>query len=236
MIKPLIALTFRSDNPYERRKEMDYIQWVNRWGGECRIISPGKKDPLKDVSGLLLTGGEDISPQRYGENNLGCEKINLERDNFEIKVLKTAFRKRLPILAICRGIQVLAVYLGGSLFQHIPNEPLFKNHHPKPIIHRGQRRTDSTHKIMIEPESHLGCWVQQKHTMVNSNHHQAIRSLPKHVRITAQTKDGGVEAIEIPGKHFVMGLQWHPERWEKISSRAIIKGFLKISTRIISLR
>ena len=234
MIKPLIALTFRTDNPYERRKEMDYIHWVERWGGECRIISPGKKDPLRGVSGLLLTGGEDIAPQRYGEDNVGCEKINLERDDFELKVLKTAFTKRLPILAICRGIQVLAVYLGGMLYQHIPKEPLFKNHQPKPIIHRGQRKTDSTHRIKIKPESYLGHWVQQKHTMVNSNHHQAIRSLPKHVRISAQTKDGVVEAIEIPGKHFVMGVQWHPERWEKKSSKAIIRGFLKISKRTVS--
>src|SRR2546425_10097025 len=155
----------------------DYSDWVSRGGGSFRIVIPQDHHPLDGVSGLLLTGGQDVSPDRYGEPNRYCVRVNAERDDFEIGLLRTAFRQDLPVLAICRGMQLLVVALGGTI-------------------------------------------------LVNSHHHQGIRSLPNDLLIAARSLDGLIEAVESPARRFVLGLQWHPERWQDNSSARIMEAFL----------
>ncbi len=227
MIKPVIAVTLRSKEICGRKKPKAYLDWVKQWGGEHRVMAPGEKHPLKEVSGLILSGGEDIDPQRYGEKNWGCEKINPARDAFELKLVRTALRLNLPVLAVCRGIQVLAVALGGSLIQHLPRDLHDSKHHISRIVHRGPRRLESRHQIQISLGTKLFHIIQRSRILVNSFHHQAIGGLPRGVRVSACSRDGVIEAIEVPGKRFVIGVQWHPERWEHHSSKALMQGFLE---------
>lgn len=220
MKSPLVAVAARSKAPGVIAKIKPYTEWVTRGGGVPRLIAPGDRAPLAGVQGLLLVGGEDVAPERYGETNRHCETINPERDAFELTLLKSALRRNLPILAVCRGIQVLAVAIGGTLYQDLPREM------DTGSTHRGPRETDTTHSITVEVGSRLAGLIRRHTLTVNSHHHQAVRALPKSARIVACSTDHVIEAVEYPAKRFVIGVQWHPERWDHPSSAALMKGFL----------
>ena len=210
----------------------DYSDWVSRGGGSFRIVTPEDQHPLDGVSGLLLTGGQDVSPDRYGEPNRYCVRVNAERDDFEIGLLRTAFRQDLPVLAICRGMQLLVVALGGTLYQDLGRE-LLKDRKASPTIgHRGSGHTDTTHEIKIQSGTRLAGLIGQETILVNSHHHQGIRSLPNNLLIAARSLDGLIEAVESPARRFVLGLQWHPERWQDNSSARIMKAFLAACSEV----
>ena len=220
---PRIAVALRARDPKIVRKAKAYLDWVERGGGAVRLVAPGESRPLSGADGLLLLGGEDVAPDRYGEADRRCERINPQRDAFELALLRSALRKNLPILGICRGVQVLAVALGGTLYQDLSAElPRGRSR----VIHRGPRHTDSRHRVAIEKDTALARLIGRDRALVNSHHHQAVRALPPGMRVTARSADGMIEAIEHPGKRFVVGIQWHPERWPHESSEAIMLGFL----------
>jgi putative glutamine amidotransferase len=161
------------------------------------------------VDGLILPGGVDIHPSRYGEEVLPeCGKIDAVRDAIEVRLADWAVREEKPLLAICRGIQVLNVALGGSLYQDIgAARPESGRHDWYP----GFARDRLSHRIQITAGSRLAGIVHHSHLEVNSLHHQAVKVVGKGLHVSATAEDGIIEGLEVPGHPFALGVQWHPE-------------------------
>jgi len=160
---------------------------------------------MAGFSGLILTGGTDVDPALYGEDrHPKTEKSDLERDEVELRLFQQALAHDLPVFAICRGLQLMNVALGGTLTQHL--DP--------PDRHRVKRPPKSApaHEVRIEPGTLLSSIARTGAWHVTSRHHQAVKTLGAGLRISAiDPVDGTVEAIERPDKAFVLGVQWHPE-------------------------
>jgi putative glutamine amidotransferase len=170
------------------------------------------------VLGLVLTGGEDVEPARYGRApHPKLEDTDPARDAAELALIAVARERRLPILAICRGIQILNVALGGTLYQDLGSE------RPGPITHTGN---DSRHAIRVEPGSLLERTLGTRSATVNSRHHQAIRDLAPGLRAVAWAEDGLIEAAEPSdaGEPWTLAVQWHPE---DLTERALFDGFAR---------
>ena len=157
--------------------------------------------------GFLFTGGQDVSPQMYGEAmKPTCGELCPARDTLERELLYRALERDKPILGICRGIQFLNVALGGTLYQDLPTE------HPSEIEHSMKPPYDqAAHTVRILPDTPLAALLQKQELGVNSCHHQAIRSLAPSLVEMARSTDDLIEAVYLPGKTFVWGVQWHPE-------------------------
>jgi putative glutamine amidotransferase len=222
---PRIAVIVKSRDTKVLRDVKPYLRWVTRHHGEPAPVFVGQRVP-RSAQGILLLGGEDVDPARYGETDRYCERINETRDAFEWEVLDDALVRNLPILAVCRGIQVLAVALGGTLYQDLPIERREEGVRSR-VAHRGPQHTDSSHRVSIEPGTILARLIARKTILVNSHHHQAIRKTPPRMRVAARATDGTIEALEHLDHGFVLGIQWHPERWTHPSSDAIMKGLLQ---------
>ena len=166
---------------------------------------------LQRVDGILLPGGGDIDPSEYALNGNGIGKsysVDKDRDRVELLVAQTAVSTQKPLLAICRGIQVLNVALGGTLWEDIEAEK------PDAMAHDNYRkmpRNHLAHTVNIAPDSCLAQLIGTQQTAVNSLHHQGIRDLAPNLTVSATADDGLIEAVEIPGHPFTLGVQWHPE-------------------------
>jgi putative glutamine amidotransferase len=190
-----------------------YVRALLTAGGVPLILSPLIGAPLAGPAldgcdGVLLTGGEDIDPSWYGaEASPLLSPPSQERDLFELALFAVARQRGLPILGICRGIQLINVALGGTLFQDLPSE------HPSVVDHRPpSSRTARTHGVRIQPGSRAAAALDATHIMVNSSHHQAIRDLAPGLLATAWTDDGVIEAAEsAAGGSWLLAVQWHPE-------------------------
>ena len=192
---------------------MHYVQAVEAAGGVPLILpltqSADILNQLLDVcDGLLLTGGFDIDPSWYGEEpHAKIEQINPLRDVTEMILTKEALSLDMPIFAICRGMQVLNVAAGGSLYQDIASQT---DHDT--LLHF-QKLTEEypSHSIMVDP----GCWLHHmagdERIRVNSYHHQAVKDVARGFRITARAGDGVAEAMSSETHTFAHGVQWHPE-------------------------
>lgn len=221
---PLIAIT-------ECRKLEDYKQAIHS-GAEVRIVDHATtvSDALDGAHGLMLTGGDDVSPARYNEPpHATVVEIAPERDDFEIALILEARQRDLPILAICRGLQVLNVACGGSLIQDIPSQM------PGALVHKlaspPHQPFDFAHEVWVERDSLLATLLKERLTgdacEVNSRHHQAVNKVAGGFRVTATAPDGIVEAIEDPSVRFCLGVQWHPENfWRTGEFRGLFEGFL----------
>lgn len=162
---------------------------------------------LEKIDGLLLTGGNDVPPQRYGEEP--HEKtlcVHPDKDISDNNLVCVAMQMKKPILAICYGVQLVNVVLGGSLIQDIPSEGT------SPIIHKDSQNEQYTHPVTVEKKSLLYKIIGTEHIETNSTHHQAIKRLGMGLKDTAYTSDGIIEAIELKDYPFLVGVQWHPER------------------------
>ena len=190
----------------------DYSQAILHAGGAPLII-PAAQDKnsigaiLDSVQGLILSGGPDIHPRRYGEEPLaGLGEVDEALDQMELLAAAAAVAKNLPVLGICRGIQVLNVALGGSLYQDIASQV------PESICHTPKTdKAVNTHTVRIEAGSRLKKIIGKPEIWVNGKHHQAVKDLAPGLAATAHAQDGVVEAVELPAKRFVLGVQWHPE-------------------------
>lgn len=189
-----------------------YFDGIQKAGG-IPIMLPFTTDQnilaqcIDMCDGILLTGGHDVSPMIYGMEpevpNLGCK---LERDLMESIVLKYALEKEKAVLGICRGIQFLNAYLGGTLYQDLPIQ------RPSSIEHHQQPPYDvPAHKNIIEKDSPLYRLLNKEEIMVNSYHHQAIKDIAPDLIPMAISEDGIVEAVYMPSKKYVWAFQWHPE-------------------------
>ncbi len=190
-----------------------YLRAVQEAGGVPVLLPPQLDEPAVDAlmaaaDGLLLTGGGDVDPARFGEApHPTCYDVAPRRDTVETRAVERALDRGIPVLAICRGIQVLNVALGGSLYQDIASEP------GSPIAH-GQKapRDQPTHRVAVKPGSRLAETLGADEVEVNSMHHQSVRALGRGLVEVAWAPDGIVEGLEMPdSSRFVLGVQWHPE-------------------------
>lgn len=179
---------------------------------------------LDQVAGLILSGGPDLHPRFYGESpqvNLG--EVDEELDRIELAFARRGIEKDLPVFGICRGIQVLNVSLGGTLYQDITSQV------PDAIGHQQKAaKFTNSHRIVLQPQSLLGGILGQQSIWVNGKHHQAIKDPAPDLAIDALAPDGVVEAVHHPGKRFVLGVQWHPEGTFKndVHSHQLFRSFV----------
>lgn len=170
---------------------------------------------LERLHGLVLPGGGDIDPRRYGEEpRVELRNLDPEREAFEIELAREAVARGIPVLGICLGLQVLAVALGGRLEQHLPDLPAA-------IPHEGD---GVTHGVRIDPSSALARIVGATSVVTNSRHHQAPSDLPPLLRESGRTSDGVIEAVEGPG--FTIGVGWHPETMGDPPSTRLLDAFV----------
>jgi putative glutamine amidotransferase len=177
-----------------------------------------------DYDGILFAGGEDVDPSLYDEQKkYDSVHTDRARDAFELALLDSALERRLPILGICRGIQMINVKFGGTLYQDLKNDTAMELDHRQP-----DDRTQPVHAvIMSDPESRLAGAFQGS-CRVNSLHHQAIRRLGRGLKVTARSEDGLAEAVEAADDYpFLMAVQWHPEEMADVpEQRKIFQQFL----------
>ena len=225
---PIIGITFghNEDDPTN-----NYIRAIEEHGGIARSLYPGApSEAFKGLKGLLLTGGPDIDPIHYGEKQHETTDIDFERDALELPLCKRAMEEDFPVFGICRGIQIMNVAMRSSLYQDIPSQ--FNNH----LIHKVMKNTsDSWHYIKIQPGSLLNQITDDTITKVNSRHHQALKVIGAGFTVTAQSKDGIIEAIEDKSKKFMLGVQYHPERMFKEQGSLELKEHAaKLFTKFIN--
>ena len=180
------------------------------------------------LDGLLLPGGVDVSPAAYGEKtHEKFGRVDEELDRTELELARWAVSADLPLLAICRGIQVLNVALGGTLYQDIESQmPQAMEHHR--FRSRDYPPNDRAHPVKIAPQSRLSAALGAAQVMTNSRHHQAIKVLAPALIETARTADGLIEGVEIPEARLIIGVQWHPENLvdEDLPSRRLFETFV----------
>ena len=190
----------------------DYVRAVSKNGG-VPLILPVTADEeiikrqVEKLDGLIITGGHDISPTSYGEEPLVKLGETLPiRDSFDRLLFKYAIKKNIPILGICRGLQMMNVYFGGSLYQDLSyNKVSYVKHDQE------DGPTLATHSISIEEDSWLYKSLGEGEVLVNSFHHQAIKDLASDLRVVARAKDGVIEAVEHKSYGYMLGVQFHPE-------------------------
>ena len=230
-MKPVIGLTCSTssegDSKGVRRYSCPepYVRRVEEAGGIpilLPIADPSRvPELLALVDGVILIGGDDVDPSLYGEKphrKLG--PVDRLRDEFEIEVVRYAAAEALPALGICRGCQVMNVAMGGTLIQDIPSEVTGS------LLHSG--RYDSAHDAIVTPGTRLHRALGKSNVAVNSHHHQSVGVPAEGFDVTARTSDGVIEAAELPGHVFFLGVQWHPERMPKSdSTRRLFRAFLE---------
>ncbi len=190
----------------------DYSRAVLLSGG-APVLIPAAQDRksivtvLDRLDGVILSGGPDVHPRFYGEEPLArLGDLDEELDLMELDLTRAVLERDMPLFAVCRGIQVLNVALGGTLFQDISAQVEGAINHVQPAP-----KSVTTHKVTLEPESMLSGILGRRTIMVNGRHHQAIKDAAPDLSITARARDQVVEAVEWPGRRFVLGVQWHPE-------------------------
>lgn len=194
---------------------------VLKWTTDEKTI----EEYINTCDGFIFTGGEDVEPSRYGEETLPeCGDIILERDEFEFLFFSHVLESRKPVLAICRGCQVLNVAFGGTLWQDIPSQVSNTyTHHPSPLKMIAER----THNAVIVQNTKLHSILKTNKTKINSMHHQAIKDLGAGLMLSAVSTDGIPEAFELPGHPFLVAVQWHPEwLFPDDDSRALFSAFI----------
>jgi putative glutamine amidotransferase len=209
-----------------------YVTALERAGLIPLIVPPlssaeAAASVLDSVAGLVLTGGEDVDPARYGEKrHEKVVSVNAARDATEAALVEEARARGTPVLAICRGIQILNVALGGSLVQDIPTQCESTIDHDEEGA-----RTSRSHEITIEPGSLIARAVGTEHCSVNSFHHQSVKRVADGMRVTARSPDGIIEGIESTDEDWwAMGVQWHPEEMTESAEpwdRGLFKAFAK---------
>lgn len=189
-----------------------YVQAVERAGGRPLLVPPseeGIEETLDALDALIFSGGSDLSPETYGqEPHPETYGVVPERDDAELALLTAALERDLPVLAICRGSQVLNVALGGDLLQHLPEVVGDEKHKHTPGAY-------ADHDVSIEPGTRIGTLLGE-HAPVKSHHHQGFGRLGSGLVETARAEDGTIEAVEDASRRFTLGVLWHPEAGEDL--------------------
>jgi putative glutamine amidotransferase len=207
--RPLIGITRCS-------KLEDYVASIERTGARVRVleVSESPRTVLGEVHGVLLTGGGDVDPVFYGEDRHDTvEDAEPGRDEFELDLARRAMASQVPLLAICRGAQVLNVAAGGTLVQDIPSSI-----HTELMHQVAEPKNADCHDISIRPGTRLasalgGAVESSCSCRVNSRHHQSVGRIGKNIVVNATAPDGVIEGIESEDSPFCVGVQWHPENF-----------------------
>ncbi len=206
-MRPIIGITCK--NGEDRSHPTNYIRAVEEYNGTPIILFPdGPEVALGEMDGLLLTGGGDIHPDHFNQAwHPKLLYVDEKRDALEIPLCQEALDADIPVFGVCRGIQIMNVATGGSLYQDIKTE-----YRQDALPHKKVKGKDSQHEIEIEPGSRLSEIIAAHQAVVNSAHHQALDEIGEGFVVTARSTDGIIEAIEAPSKQFAIGVQYHPER------------------------
>jgi putative glutamine amidotransferase len=190
-----------------------YVHAIERAGGRPLVVPPseeGLEETLAVLDGLVFSGGSDVHPELYdAEPHPATTDVQEERDRAELALLTAALERDMPVLAVCRGSQVLNVARGGDLVQHLPDL----------IGHEGHKHTPgefSDHDVTLEPETRVGRLLGER-APVKSHHHQGFGRIGEGLREAAWAEDGTIEALEDPSKRFALGVLWHPEEGEDMA-------------------
>ncbi len=189
-----------------------YVHAVVRAGGAPLLVPPGAgvEETLDAVDALIFSGGSDLDPELYGAAaHTETNGVVRERDDFELSLMQAALARDLPVLAICRGSQVLNVALGGGLEQHVPDRV-------GTAVHKETPGVFAEHDVAVLPETQLASILGDRHD-VKSHHHQGFGDLGQGLRESARAPDGTVEALEAPERRFTLGVLWHPEEGEDLA-------------------
>jgi len=216
-------------------KQHDYEESVRRAGGDVRILNYARDAPaelVRSVDGILLPGGGDVHPSIYhAAPHAAFDAAEPGRDEYELELARRAAEADVPLLAICRGIQVLNVARGGTLVQHIPDELR------DALNHRVAEPSYAiAHDVWIAEGSRLAQILRERiegdTCPVNSRHHQALKDVGEGLVVTATAPDGVIEAVEDPTRRFCLGVQWHPENFYRTGEfREIFEAFVNASRR-----
>lgn len=181
----------------------DYTEAVIQAGGRPVLIPPHEDtDVLRVLDGLVLTGGPDLGPELYGAEPEPMTVTHPERDSAEMPLVHRALELDLPVLGVCRGMQLLAVAAGGSLHQHLPDVLGHEKHRPAPAVY-------GEHDASFVPGSRIA-GLMGDDLAIRCFHHQGVTDAGK-LTVTGRAEDGLIEAVEDPSRRFVLGVQWHPE-------------------------
>ena len=199
-MSPKVLVVYR-----ENAEVQPYARAIESAGAEPVLAEARTGLTIGACSGLLLTGGDDVDPALYGEiASPETEPPDRERDAVEAALIDEALARDLPLLGICRGMQILNVHRGGSLVQHLPTAARH--------VRRTPDRSLPAHRVAIEPGSLLATIAGRDAWDVNSRHHQAVARLAGGFNICGRDpEDGTIEAIELPSRRYVLAVQWHPE-------------------------
>jgi gamma-glutamyl-gamma-aminobutyrate hydrolase PuuD len=188
----------------------DYVRAIEHAGARALLVPPsedGVEETLDALDGILFSGGADLDPEVYGAKaHPETNGVRPARDRAEIALLEAALARDMPVLAVCRGVQVMNVARGGDLVQHLPDVVGNESH-------REVKGTFSEHPVRIEDGSKLGAVVADR-APVKSSHHQGLGRVGEGLREVAWADDGTIEGLEDPGRRFALGVLWHPEAGE----------------------
>ena len=228
-MKPIIGILAEIDDEKTVKIQDTYVKTVERLGG-IPIVIPyaDNESTLTEFSdicdGFIFTGGADIDPKHYGEDKKAtCGGIQQYRDDLELRLFNVIIKTKKPIIAICRGIQLVNVALGGTLYQDIPSEK------PSEIFHQQKEpKFAMSHGVKILKGTPLYSLIGSERMKANSFHHQAIKDLGKDLEIMATADDGIIEAVYLKSDRYLRAYQWHPERiWaEDELNRRIFEDFI----------
>ncbi|MGH2568602.1 MAG: gamma-glutamyl-gamma-aminobutyrate hydrolase family protein [Bacteroidota bacterium] len=232
--RPIIGITTYGKN---KEKEYflpaEYVEAVQSAGGFPILLPPGKTDPrtvLELVDGLIFSGGGDIDPKLYrGFPHPMIERIDPERDAFEMELARLISKTSTPVLGICRGMQVLNVASGGSLIEHLPDVA------GNQVPHRSPTGKAVEHFVTLEPESRFREILNETSVPVQSWHHQALREIPNAWTIVARSDDNLVEALEHRTHPWMLAVLWHPEMSYQAEHhrrlfRALVEAAMQLGT------
>ncbi|HEV2439931.1 MAG TPA: gamma-glutamyl-gamma-aminobutyrate hydrolase family protein [bacterium] len=219
--RPRIGIVGAARTEFEQKAFQAYVDAIENAGGTPVPIQPGAGEGVLDqVDGLVLTGGRDVDPKEYGQtaDPAMAVEVDAQRDALELPLVREAVRRDLPMLAICRGVQVLNVVLGGTLIQDLDVQRTGRqtwSHQQRKS--RPEASPDATiHHVEVAPGSRLRDIAGADRLGVNTFHHQAIAEVAPGLVVTARAVEPDtselIEAVEAPGCRWVLGVQWHPER------------------------
>jgi putative glutamine amidotransferase len=190
-----------------------YVRAIERAGGRPLVVPPSEdsiEETLSVLDGILFSGGSDLDPQLYdAEAHPETQGVHEARDRAEMALLAAALERDMPVLAVCRGSQVLNVARGGDLVQHLPEVLGHEEHRHTPGEY-------SDHDVTIEPDTRVGGLLGER-APVKSHHHQGFGRIGEGLREAGWAEDGTVEALEDPSKRFAVGVLWHPEEGEDMA-------------------
>lgn len=228
MRRPVIGLTtyaeqarFTTHDTVSAVLPMSYVKAVHACGGRAVLITPDDPDPevLDGLDGIVFTGGSDVDPALYGAGRHPYTDVRPERDAAEALLMRAVLDADLPLLGVCRGMQLFAVVSGGRLHQHLPDLLGHDRHQPAPG--ESGSAVDGVHDVLLRPGS-LAHSVLGSRSSVNSYHHQAVADPGTLTAVGWCPQDRIIEAVEDPTRTFALGVQWHPERTDDLRTFAAL--------------